>query len=72
MNFRKFIHDYRTGTNDYTTAEAAEFLDLELERVRHLVRIGMLKPVQGGGRGLNYYFAHDDLERLNEQLEPYR
>ncbi len=72
MNFRKFLHDIQTSTDHYTTAEAAEFLDLELERIRHLVRIGILTPVEGGGRGRNFYFTKEALEEVDKKMEPYR
>lgn len=72
MNFRKFLHDIKTNTDYYTTAEAADYLGLELERVRHLVRIGILMPAEGGGRGRCYYFSEDSLEKIDEMLEPYR
>ncbi len=72
MNFRKFLHDIQTSTEYYTTAEAAEFLDLELERIRHLVRVGVLVPMEGGGRGRNFYFSKEALEEIDKKMEPYR
>ena len=72
MDFRKFLHDIRTNTNHYTTAEAAVFLDLECGRVRYLVKVGILVPVERGGRGRSFYFKRESLEDINKLLEPYR
>jgi DNA-binding transcriptional MerR regulator len=72
MNFRKFLHDARTSTDNYSTEEAADYLNLDIGRVRHLVRIGILVPIEGGGRGRNFYFTEESLQELDEMLEPYR
>ncbi len=72
MNVRKFLRDWRTGRNDYTTAEAAEYLDIELESFRHLIRAGVIKPFEGGVRGRNLYFSPKDVEALNDKIDGYR
>lgn len=71
MNVRKFLRDWRVGSNDYNTAEAAERLDIEPETLRHLVRVGVVKPLEGGRRGHGYYFSFEAIEKLEEQIAPY-
>ncbi len=72
MNIRKFLHDFRTGRNNYSTAEAADYLDIKLETFRQIVRAGAIKPVEGGGRGKNFYFTYEQLLELEEQIDLYR
>jgi len=71
MNVRKFMRDHRVGRNDYNTVEAAEYLDIEPETLRYLVRMGVIIPVEGGGRGQSFYFTVEQIEKLEEQIASY-
>ena len=71
MNVRKFMRDQRVGRNDYNTAEAAEYLDIEAETLRYFVRMGVIKPVEGGGRGQSFYFTVEQIEKLEKQIASY-
>lgn len=58
----------------YTSKEAAEYLDISVDKVRHLTRIGVMKAAEGGGGGGGryYYFTQEELDEIDELLEPYR
>lgn len=72
MNIRKFLRDFRTGRSDYSSAEAAGYLDIKLETFRQLVREGVIQSLDGGGRGKSFYFSHEQLLKLEEQIAMYR
>ena len=71
MNVRKFMRDWRVGSNDYSTIEAANYLDIEPETLRHPVRMGVVKPLEGGGRGSAFYFSGEQVKELEEKIAPY-
>ena len=72
MNIKKFLRDRRTGRSDYNTAEAANFLQIKPESLRHLIRAGVIRPIDGGGRGRVRYFSFEQLDQLRDELNPYR
>jgi excisionase family DNA binding protein len=72
MNIRKFLRDFRTGRSDYSSAEAAAYLGIKHETFRQLVRAGVIQPLDGGGRGRSFYFSHEQLIKLAEQIAMYR
>jgi excisionase family DNA binding protein len=56
-------HTPRRPVQLLTTQEVAETLRLRVERVRELVRLGVLQPVQFVPNG-NFRFRTADVERL--------
>lgn len=72
MNIRKFLRDWRTGRSDFSVIEAAEYLDIETSAFRHLMKAGVITPFEGGGRGRSFYFSQEQLDDLDDKIEPYR
>lgn len=65
------MRDHRIGRNDYNTVEAAEYLDIKPETLRYFVRKGVIKPLEGGGRGKGFYFTVEQIQEFEKQIAPY-
>lgn len=68
---KKFIRDERVGRQDFSTEGAAYLLEVSQSTIRHFVKLGILEPVEGGGRGQSYFFLQEDIYDLQERLEEY-
>ena len=69
---RRFFRYVQGSVVEYTSKEAAEYLNINYHTFRGFVKLGIIQPATGGsGRGKRHFFHRDDLDALREKMDSF-